>query len=348
VSRSRWARPTRVVTLVVVGALVVAACSSGSEPSTTKRKSSTTTTTTTEPAPVAPFTGLPDPDRVAQGRSSLAVKIENTPDARPQSGLDVADIVYEEVVEGGITRFWAVFNSEAPEHVGPIRSVRAMDPLIVSPLGGVVTFSGGTEINVAYMRAAPVVAVDENNAGAAFYREPSRSAPHDLYGLTADLWTRGGQPVPPKPMFSYLEEGAQLAGDPADRVHIAYEQGYDVTYDYDPTARTWQRFQGLVPHVVESGELIQPTNVIVQLVVYGGGGEGELLGNGDALVFSEGQVVQARWTKLAPDAPTAFTDAAGTPLSLTAGRTWVELAPVGTPVEVTAPAPPAPVPSSTP
>ena len=72
------------------------------------------------------------------------MKIENTPEARPQSGLDVADVVYEEVVEGGITRFWAIFNSHAPDHVGPIRSVRRMDPDIVSPLGGVVAYSGGT------------------------------------------------------------------------------------------------------------------------------------------------------------------------------------------------------------
>ena len=82
---------------------------------------------------------------VANALASLGVKIENTPEAAPAVGPRQADVVYEEVVEGGITRFWAIFNSTAPENVGPIRSVRSMDPNIVLPLGGVVAFSGGTE-----------------------------------------------------------------------------------------------------------------------------------------------------------------------------------------------------------
>ncbi|HSO95040.1 MAG TPA: DUF3048 domain-containing protein, partial [Acidimicrobiia bacterium] len=97
------------------------------------------------PAPrgVAPLTGQPDTNG-ARHRPALAVKIENTPDARPQAGLDTADVVYEEQVEGGITRFWAVFNSTRPTTVGPIRSVRAMDPNLLAPLGGIAAYSGGT------------------------------------------------------------------------------------------------------------------------------------------------------------------------------------------------------------
>lgn len=192
-SRGSWR--TRLVAFAAGAALVAAACSGGTtEQSAKKRKppptSAPSTTTTTIPVPDAPFTGLPDTDGVANGRASLAVKIENSPDARPQSGLDVADIVYEEVVEGGITRFWAVFNSRAPDNIGPVRSVRAMDPNIVHPLGGVIVYSGGTGPNVALVRATGLVYVDEGNAGDSFYRESSRSAPHNLYGRSASLWHR--------------------------------------------------------------------------------------------------------------------------------------------------------------
>ena len=143
----------RFVALAVASALALSACSGdGTSAAPQRKKAPPSTTTTTIPVPTAPFTGLPDPDGVANARSSVAVKIENSPDARPQSGLDVADIVYEEVVEGGITRFWAVFNSKAPEVIGPVRSVRAMDPAIVWPLGGVIAYSGGTGPNVAGVR----------------------------------------------------------------------------------------------------------------------------------------------------------------------------------------------------
>ena len=99
----------RVAAPLTVAALVLAACGGGggSEPTTTSRAARTTTTTTAPP--VAPLTGLPDPTGAAQGRPALNVKVENTPEARPQSGLDVADVVWEEVVEGQITRFLAMF-----------------------------------------------------------------------------------------------------------------------------------------------------------------------------------------------------------------------------------------------
>src|SRR5690348_14900013 len=104
-------RPVAAVVGALAVAIVATACSGSSAP--TKRIVAPTappTTTTTVFVPTAPLTGLPDPSGAAQSRSALSVKIENTPEARPQSGLDVADVVYEEVVEGGITRFWAIFN----------------------------------------------------------------------------------------------------------------------------------------------------------------------------------------------------------------------------------------------
>lgn len=333
----------RIAALLLAGGLVVAACGGDDEKPKPKPPPSTTTTSTI-PIPIAPFTGLEDPSGISQTRSSLAVKIENTPEARPQSGLDQADVVYEEVVDGGITRFWAVFNSAAPENVGPIRSVRAMDPAIVTPLHGVVVFSGGTSENVALVRATPTVTVDENNAGDAFFREPTRQSPHNLYGRTSLLWGFGGQPVPPGPLFAYLDDGAAFTGEPMLSFHVNYEQGYDVTYVWDAAVGGWKRFQrtdepfmaAAIPEVQ-----IAPTNVIVQFVPYEGAGEGNLYGTGEAWVFSNGALVRGTWSRVYPEAPTVFADALGNPILLTPGRTWVEIFPLGQTVDLV-PAPPPP------
>lgn len=342
-TKGRWTRVGAGIAALVVAVAGLASCGGGGGETTsaTRRAATVPTTTTTVFVPTAPLTGLPDPSGVTQRRAALSVKIENTPDARPQSGLEVADVVYEEIVEGGITRFWAVFHSGAPANVGPIRSVRSMDPEIVTPIGGVIAFSGGTPANVALIRRTPTVPVDENNAGDAFFREPSRYAPHNLYGVTAKLWERGGEPVPPRSLFVFLGKDETFQGDAIDQFRVGFQAGYDPTYTFDPQTRTWKRSYGPTPFVDVSGNQIAPTNVIVQFVNYPRGAEGELIGEGDAWVFSDNKLVQGRWVK--PDAatPTQFQTIFGVPIALTPGRTWVELAERGTVVDlVHAPPPP--------
>ena len=102
-------------------------------------------TKTPAPRRVAALTGLPDPTAVTKRRSALTIKIDNTPQAHPQYGINKADVVYEEIVEGGITRLAAIFNSNLPTKVGPVRSVRRTDREIVFPIGGIFAFSGGAQ-----------------------------------------------------------------------------------------------------------------------------------------------------------------------------------------------------------
>jgi hypothetical protein len=329
----------RAAALAAAVALSVGACSGSTDVRTQeKRAPAPSTTTTTVPVPTAPFTGLPDPDGVANSRQSVAVKIENSPESRPQSGLDVADIVYEEVVEGGVTRFWAVFNSQAPENIGPVRSVRRMDPNIVKPLGGVIAYSGGTQPNVDLIRATGLVWVDENNAGEAFFREPERSAPHDLYARRDQLLLRGGQPVPPQKMFGYVPEGQQFVGEPVAQLHVNFDPGYDVTYVWDPSKLGWLRSQGGEPFLaVGSSYLpaqVAPTNVIIQFIPYPAGSDGNVMGTGEAWIFSNGQLVRGTWERPIPEWPTSFWDAAHQPVGLTPGTTWVELVPIGRAIDI--------------
>lgn len=329
-----------ITAVVLIAAL--AACGGGGGHTAKKRVAPTTVPKPT----VAPLTGLADPNGESLRRPALSIKIENTPEARPQTGLESADVVYEEVTEGEITRFVTVFNSAIPDVIGPIRSVRAMDPDIVTPLGGIFAYSGGIPETVALMRQAPGVnSLDETQAGSAMFRDKSKRAPHNLYGHGQDLLAKGGQPVPVRPLFSYVDAGGTFNGDPVARVDIGFKQGYAVTYTFDAASRTWKRSYGLAPHTAASGQQIAPTNVIVQFVgccvPSPEGGAYQTVGQGQAWVFSDGKVVRGQWTRADRSQPTQFVDASGARIKLQPGRTWVEFVPASPdyPVNVTAPLP---------
>src|SRR4051794_1973040 len=266
-------------------ALAAAACSSGGQKSapatvavsSTEASTSTTEATTTvastappttaTPPPTAPELGLPDPDGASLTRPALWVKIENTPEARPQTGLAQADVVFEQVTEGGITRFITLFNSQIPDVVGPIRSTRAMDSDVAAPLGGVFAYSGGIPQSVELISHAPVAAVDETRAGAAMFRDRTKRAPHNLYAHGPDLLPLGAaQPVPAPALFSYLPAGQPFAGDPVSEFTVAFDPPYAPTYTMDPSSGRWNRSIGSTAFVDSSGEQVAPTNVIVQFV----------------------------------------------------------------------------------
>jgi hypothetical protein len=273
------------------------------------------------------------------------VKIENSPDARPQAGLEVADVVYEEVVEGAITRFAAIFNSIVPDIVGPIRSVRDMDPNIVWPLGGVFAYSGGAPGPNAHIHDAPVNPVDESATGTAMYRDRGRAAPHNLFGFGQPLFDRGGQPVPPPPLFTYLAAGETwTAPEPVLSARIGFSAGYDPTYTWDAATGTWKRAYGATPFMTASGVQVAPQNVVVQFIEYPGYSDGKTVGGGDVWVFSGGQLTRGKWIRPGPENPAAFFDAAGNVIKLTPGQTWVELVPIGSAVDVVAAPPPPPPP----
>lgn len=341
---------TRLAALGGAAALVLAACGDGggSEPSTTSRAARTTTTTTAPP--VAPLTGLPDPEGVSGGRPALSVKVENTPEARPQSGLDVADVVWEEVVEGQITRFLAMFQSRSPATVGPIRSVRLTDPNIVWPVGGIFAFSGGAQYALDGISRAPVTLVDESRAGSAMYRERSRRAPHNLYGRGDALFAKGGTPVPPPALFTYSEVARRA--DPARGVtaassaRIGFKGAYATDWTWDASRRVWLRSNAGRPFTVAGGAQVAATNVVIWVVTYRGGAgamqaEGVLTGEGRVVVLTGGVAVEGRWLRPAVDRPARFVDTAGRTIPLTPGTTWVELPDTTYPISVTPAAVPA-------
>ena len=337
-------------TVVVVTGLVTlaatAACG-GSKPKPVAATSDTKVsegTVTTEGAPLAPLTGLPDTSGATKSRPALAVKVDNAPEARPQAGLDVADVVYEEVVEGGVTRFIAILHSSAPPLAGPVRSVRPMDPDILSSYGGLFAYSGGIPAFVSMMRKAPVQDVNVDVATDAYSWDKSRRAPHNTFITPEKLWpkAKGDNAAPPPAMFDFRPAGAPFGDADAPRVSIRYSPRASAAYDWDAASASWKRTQNGTPHMTASGAQVAPQNVVIQFVTTRTLGyrdqsgsnvvESETVGSGEAWILANGRIVKGKWSKPSATAVTKYTDANGNPVKLTAGRTWVHFAPVGSDV----------------
>lgn len=333
--------------VAVLGGGAIALASSGGDeevaPPTTTTTSTTTTTippTTTVPVPVAPLTGLVA-DAGLIGRPALVVKIDNgDPKARPQVGINEADVVFEERVEGSVTRLLAVFHSVDSVPVGPVRSARTSDIAIFSALNRpYFAWSGANATFAGRIRAAKVADVGYDAQPGEYFRESSRSAPQNLMlksTATAMTFPNEGS-APPPALFTYRAAGATNAHlEPAVGVNVTYGgSAGSAPVDYRWNGATWDRFQKGTPHVDTAGRQVSPENVIVQFVSYAPSDvtdqfgvpipEAQLVGEGDAWVLTGGGLVQGRWRKVALEAVTEYLDVDGNPIPLTPGRTWVAL-----------------------
>jgi DUF3048 family protein len=328
---------------LVALAVVLAACSGSAKRATRIKPISATSTTAPKPVAVAPLTGLPDPTGVAKTHPALTVKIDNTAKGQPKYGVEQADVVYEEVVEGGITRLAAIFNSHAPDRIGPVRSVRRTDQSLVWPIGGLFAYSGGAQYAIDSINTAPVKQLDETRSHDGMFRDHSRRAPWNLYAVAPKLFADGGTPVPPPPLFAYRPVKVAAAGTPTSSFTVGFQAGYATTWNWDATSGTWKRSIFGRPEIAASGVQLAPQNVVVMSVNYAGGAgvegaEAELTGSGPAWVFTAGNVVQGTWSRPDKSKPATLLDASGRVVALTPGQTWVELPQSGYPVTVT-PAP---------
>ena len=295
--------------------------------------------TTTAPAPIFPLTGRPIDDPAKAARAPLSVKIDNNSASRPQAGLDKADLIYEEFTEG-ITRFIVVFHSTDADPVGPVRSVRPADPVIIFPLGGVFAFSGGSPAIRALVPGGTLRVVDENSTDV-LKRRSGRAAPHNLYTSTGGLFAKATDPKPPPRFGEFLRPGAAFAAagaTPVTRVSLAPAPGLSAGYDWDAASGSWKRSTEGRPHQLEGGGQFAPNNVIVQFTPYSRfSGDSkvqypEVIGSGEAWVFASGMMVKGRWSKAGPGEVTAFTDSGGAPIVLPPGQTFIHLVAPGSSV----------------
>ena len=347
--------------LAVLAAVVVFVVLMGSDEEAAPPSTTTTTTiptTTTEPPPPvrSPLTGLPTDDPVGELHPAVTVKMDNSPDARPQSGINDADIVYEMKVEG-ITRFAVVLHSRIVDAVGPVRSARSSDIDLVADLARpLFAWSGGnagvTGEVLQAAREGVLTNVSFDAAEGFYYRSSERRAPHNLYvnlvPLVADRSPEGQWG--PAPLFEYRvpeTEPHPVASGAVPVAGVSIDFGLDtvVEYVWDAERQSWNRYQVDARHgradsatVDQAGTQVSPANVVIQWVEYGVSAADSrspraiTVGEGDALVLTAGQAVPGRWSRPSRDQPARFTDAAGQPILLTPGTTWVALPQAGTDV----------------
>lgn len=287
----------------------------------------------------APLTGLPVPDPRTLGRPLLAIKVDNLDvpgeTARPQTGLAFADVVVEEVVEGGITRFVLLLHSTDSPPVGPIRSARTTDVHLLPAFGtGLFAYSGGNPGVLAAVRAAPTIIDRGGGFPPAYVRVPDRRAPHDLFLRPEVVWGDPGAATPPRPLSDFRPRGEPASsGQPTGGVTIDHGglASSPIRWEWQPTVRRWVRYQRGSVHVDGEGYAVGPRNVVVAFTAYGPSPadprspEAVTVGGGEAWILLDGKVVTGRWERPTEDSPFSLLDAAGRPVRLSAGRTWIEL-----------------------
>lgn len=333
-------RTQRLAAAATLVAFVFAGCSGGGSPSPIQESAAAepeTTTSTTAP-PVAPLTGLPASDRSVLDRPALIVKVDSTPKAFVlQQGIDRADMVVVEQVEGGMTRLAVVFQSKDAT-VGPVRSARTSD-LAIAPNFGRPLFScsgGNSGVMSQVARSASLVDLCISTAGmtSVFERNKHGSSLYRYFLPTAEVYGVGSGGTVPDPLFDFRSGSTPAAGETVTGARITYK-GVRVSYDWNGTG--WDRSQdGRAHYMAGGGARIAPVNVIVVATPYKFSGyrditgapspEAVLVGSGSAWFLSGGKAVPGTWTR-SSGGRFEFTDAAGSPVALTPGQTWLELAP---------------------
>ena len=302
-------------------------------------------------APDLPFVGGNEPDTCPLtgkepkneefiDRPAVAVKIENAPIAYPLSGLEDADIVYEELVEGGVTRFMAVYHCTDTRKAGPIRSARLVDPAIMTPTTKILAFSGGNQTVIDNLSENGIVQVDETKAGGAMQRVPREgiSSEHTLYGDSSKLRKVGmedfGDAPPSEFEFGDLDDnGKTKAGR---NITISFSSSTTVTYEYN--GERYARSQGGAPFELEGHGQMGVENVIVEehtvnlskVVDVTGTPSVEIAdetGSGKAALFRDGRVIVGCWERESVDDPVIFKTKSGDEMVLAEGKTWIHLVP---------------------
>ena len=322
---------------------------------TTTTEALEATTTTTEPeADVWPLTGMSS-GGAATDKSILIAKIDNTANARPQIGLDHADMVIEVLVEGGVPRLLAFFQSDIPSELGPVRSAREVDPKLVAPFGALMAHSGGQAPVVVALRQVTGDVSHPTMGSTAYFREPSRPGTYDLILRTADVL---GLDAPEAPSHGWLSfgEAPEISDDvsPALSVTVAQSSAHVLNYRYSETDDGYLRFIGETPHralgaeetyanrntaVEGANPQIVAANVIVVYVPVIDTGrkdaagsavpDYDVLGSGVAVVFRDGVAIEGRWERSPATDFFRFVDSDGNEIPLAAGPTWIQLTPLG-------------------
>lgn len=284
----------------------------------------------------APLTGLGTNQPPEQ--RPIMVMINNAPQARPQSGLNQADLIYEVLAEGEMTRFLTVFQSQRPEVIGPVRSIRPYFIQIGAGFDAVLIHSGGSPDALATLSRSDYSHVDEIPNGKYFWREQFRKPPHNLYTkpelIEQAIADKGMRKTVEPIHFPFLPEDAVIAeGEPAKKVEITFHSLNKAMFQYDTEQKKYLRFTNGEPHLdLVDNQQLAATNLLVvaarhRILDSEGRREVDVVGPGDGYLFRQGKAQKIKW-KRSNGVIRAYADETMTKeLPLLPGQTWVEIVP---------------------
>lgn len=285
---------------------------------------------------VSPLTGEVAPDGLPD-RPVLAVKIDNTTGSSPQLGLDGADMIAEELVEGGLTRLAVFFYSQVPTKVGPVRSMRASDIGILKPVDATLVASGGAPPAIRRLAGADVATMTQTTRGAVGYvRDSRRAVPYNLMVHLDELAkTLAAADAAPSPYLPFRPEDDFPGGAPAPSIAAKFSPSHTTRWEYE-------RGTGYVrpDSLAQPGHDFVADNVLVLRVKVGRAGYRDSAGSpvpetlfegaGSALLFHGGEVVAGTWHKDGLGGTVELEDRDGEALAVPVGHTWIELLPADT------------------
>lgn len=331
--RRRIARTTAAAaaSVLLLGALV--ACG-GSEAETASQPVAATQTpsaspTETEPAPTSPFTG-----EEGKGGAVLAVKLDNTNNALPHVGLREADVVYVEQVEGGATRLVAVYSTELPDTVVPIRSARETDAELLPMFGKIpVAYSGAVGSVHSTLQGAGLQNVSHDRGESGYYRIGGRRAPYNLAGTPETLRARAEKAKPKDVGFRFGD--APAGGTKATSLTATYP-GSSVSFDYDAASKSWNYALNGRLDQIAGQDPVSARTVVVQSVPVQSANRTDSsgsrvpvmrsIGSGKATVLRDGRAYDVKWSRPEKNGPTRWTYK-GEDFPMAVGNVWVVLFP---------------------
>lgn len=338
----------RIITIILAAILVAATgfglyyYSTKDKPTSNTSTSTTTLVPTATPMPVSyysPLTGNKVDSEAATHQAVTGIMIENSPDARPQSGLKDSGVVFEAIAEGGITRFLAIYQEQKPQLIGPVRSVRIYYVNWIAAFNASVAHIGGSAAALAEVRNGSYRDIDQFFNSGSYWRATDRNAPHNVYTSFAKLDAlnqKKGYTTSDFTGFTRKDSEASPVAT-ATQINVTMSSAlFNSAYSYDKASNTYLRSEGGAPHMDREQGQISPRVVIVMKVPMstvledGYRQDYSVIGNGTAYIFQDGNVAEATWTKSSKKEQIKFTDATGQEIALARGQVFITAVPAAT------------------
>ncbi len=339
-----WIRTHQRASIIMVGSILILSASALTAFLLTRPIPSTPAPPASIPQPApeptayySPLTGSVVKNEATTKRAVTAIMIENSPDARPQSGLKESGVIFEAIAEGGITRFLVLYQQEQPKLIGPVRSLRMYYVDWLAPFNASVAHVGGSQKSLKEIRNGHYRDIDEFFYASTYWRATDRYMPHNVYtnfSRINALNKKKGYTTSSFTGFSRSDETSSTSTAPATKVAIKISSDlYNSSYTYSKKTNLYNRSQGGAKHLDREKGQISPRVVIAMIVdqhtVIEDGPREQIkaIGSGTAHIFQNGNHQKVTWEKKNRRAQITFTDSSGDDVPLARGQTWITAIP---------------------